>query len=135
MTLLGTLLVLFLSALCSRVLTKHLASLGLVSMSLSVYGLSSRDPCRINPHKIIPSTYDTRQETQRRIDNGIKQFLAAKGVAHRSPGIDKAVYICSPRNAYQRWMRRANLRTVNDHHTKIFSQPVVEAYVLLCYSR
>ncbi|KAK0441911.1 S-adenosyl-L-methionine-dependent methyltransferase [Armillaria borealis] len=76
---------------------------------------------------IIPSTYDTKQETQRRIDNGIKQFLAAKGVAHRRPGIDKAVYICSPRNAYQRWMRRANLRTVNDHHTKIFSGPVVEA--------
>ncbi len=130
----GTLLVLFLSALCSRLLTKHVASLGLVSMSLSVYGLSSRDPCRINPHKIIPPSYDTKQETQDRIDNGFKQFPAAKDDAPRRPGIDKAVYICSPRNAYQRWMRRANLRTVNDHHTKIFSRPVVEAYVLLCYS-
>lgn len=81
----------------------------------------------INPHKIIPSTYRTREETRRRIDNGIKQFLAAKGVAHRRPGIDKALYLCSPRNAYQRWMRRANIPTVNDHHTKIFSPPVVEA--------
>ncbi|KAK0196767.1 S-adenosyl-L-methionine-dependent methyltransferase [Armillaria mellea] len=81
----------------------------------------------INPHKIIASTRDSREETRRRIDNGVKQFDAAKGDAHRRPGIDKAVYICSPRNTYQRWMRRANLHTVNDHHTKIFSPPVVEA--------
>ncbi|KAK0239761.1 hypothetical protein EDD85DRAFT_949593 [Armillaria nabsnona] len=81
----------------------------------------------INPHEIIPSGYDTKRETQRRIDKGIKQLPAAKGDAPRRPGIDKAIYICSPRNAYQRWMRRANLRAVDDHHTKIFSRRVVEA--------
>ncbi|KAK0484022.1 hypothetical protein IW261DRAFT_994609 [Armillaria novae-zelandiae] len=81
----------------------------------------------INPHKIIPSTNRTREKTRRRTDYGIKQFLAAKGTAHRRPGIDKALYICLPRNAYQRWMRRANMPTVDDHHTKIFSQLAVEA--------
>ncbi|KAG7448097.1 S-adenosyl-L-methionine-dependent methyltransferase [Guyanagaster necrorhizus] len=81
----------------------------------------------VNPHKIIPSSSHTRKEAQRRIDDGIKQYLAATGVAHRRPGIDKAEYIFLPKNAYQRWMRQANMSTVNDHHTKTFTEPVVEA--------
>ncbi|KAK0463813.1 S-adenosyl-L-methionine-dependent methyltransferase [Desarmillaria tabescens] len=81
----------------------------------------------INPHKIIHSSDDTKKETQCRIDIGIKQILAVTSVTHRKPGIDNAEYIFSPRNAYQRWMRQANMPTVNDHHTKTFSQRVVEA--------
>ena len=85
---------------------------------------------RKNPHKVIPSTRQSREEEARRVAAGFPSFTATRtSHTHFCGYVHAVAYPHSPQNRYQAWMRTAKRLKLCYHYTGTHGPMLIERYI------